>query len=499
MALRRADQCKQSEIEPNKPSANLKSLELLYDNNDIVCSLFAVTTISSARLQHRRSTMSEQCRICLGYMVSTTNEEILPFNYQIALSPDLTSHHKSTAMASLGDIKRQLSVLMDSIKAQGFKFEDAMPEEMQDHFQEMAALAEARAYITDIEARQKDLQAANVDLQAQLQAKQAEIDDQPAEFKALKVDLQQSGRHVDYWKDMVKHEERRANSFERKLAKAVRLQSVADDDARKISRLESQVKDCEAMAFKILEENRRLTDQYEAEHDGTLKLIEEKEDTATALRNYANKLEADAVQVDEHSEQVEDTLGSIIDTLEQQTQSAAEVANAKSAMFYSQRDFNDKLFSTLASELTPLGRFYDQVTGILGVYQTVIKNLADPRSRAVYLPETLDSLLDGANDQLFVYQEVCNSLRNDPDIQRYGLAQEVVVARVDAIADVAARLSTNLHLFKADMSRYLDRMSNNSGACSRRDSALLTPKQSIASSRSSVFSIASLTSRFSLS
>jgi hypothetical protein len=443
--------------------------------------------------------MSKQCLICFRYIVYTANTETLPPNHQIALSPDPTSHHKSTKMASLGDVKRQLSVLMDSIKAQGFKFEDAMPEEMQDHFQEMAALAEARTYITDMEARQKDLQAVNVDLQAQLQAKQAEVNDQPTEFKALKVDLQQAGRHVDYWKDMLEHEERRANSFERKLAEAVRLQSVADEDARKISRLEIQVKDCEAMAFKLLEENRRLTDQYEAEHNKTLKLIEEKEDTATALRNYATKLEADAVQVDEHSEQVEDTLGSIIDTLEQQTQSAAEVANAKSAMFYSQRDFNDKLFSTLASELAPLGRFYDQVTGILGVYQTVIKNFADPRSRTVYLPETLDSLLGDANDQLFVYQEVCNSLRNDPDIQRYGLAQEVVVARVGAIADAAARLSTNLHVFKADMSDYIERLSNNSCLCSRYDSGLLTPKQSVASSRSSVFSFASFTNRFSLS
>ncbi|KAH3968252.1 hypothetical protein HBI56_050550 [Parastagonospora nodorum] len=442
--------------------------------------------------------MSEQCLICFRYIVSTANTETLPPNHQIALSPDPTSHHKSTAMASLGDIKRQLSVLMDSIKAQGFKFEDAIPEEMQDHFQEMTALAEARAYITDMEARQKDLQAANVDLQVQLQAKQAEVDDQPTEFKALKVDLQQAGRHVDYWKDMLEHEERRANSFERKLAEAVRLQSVADDDARKISRLESQAKDYEAMAFKLLEENRRLTDQYETEHDETLKLIEEKEDTATALRNYANKLEADAVQVDEHSEQVEDTLGSIIDTLEQQTQSAAEVANAKSAMFYSQRDFNDKLLSTLVSELTPLGRFYDQITGILGVYQNVIKDLTDPRSCTFYFPETLDSLLDGANDQLVVYQEVYHSVRNDPDIQRYGLAQEAVFARVDAIADVAARLSTNLHAFKADVSGYLDRLSNDSGACSRHESGLLTPTQSSASSRTSAFSFASLSKRFSL-
>jgi chromosome segregation ATPase len=403
-------------------------------------------------------------------------------------------------MASLGDIKRQLSILMNSIKAHGFKFEDVMPDEMQHHFQDMTALSEAHAYIKEVETNETELEAANASLRGRLQAKQAEIDNQPEEFKALKVDLQQSERRIDYYKKIAEHEQSRAELLERKLVEANNLQSAANNDARKIQRLEQNLKDCEVTAFKLLEENRRLTDQFEVQEDESIKLIGEKEAAVSALRDYANKLEAEKLQVDEDSEETNNTLGSIIDTLEDETRSAAEVANSKSAMFYSQRDFNDQLFSTIVSELGPLNRFYDRVTDILGVYQSILKNLSDPHSSVVAsTPRSIHSMLESANDQLYAYREVSANLRTEFDLQKFGLAQEAVISQVDNIANVAARLYTNLDTFKVEMSGFVDRLRNEPDAWDRNGSGLSTPMQSIASSRSSISSFASFTKRFSIS
>jgi hypothetical protein len=440
--------------------------------------------------------MLTQCSACSHYVVFTRSREVVPSNLHISPSQQAINNSKINTMAALGDVKRQLSNLMVIIKTQGFKLEDAMPEEMQDHFQDMASLVDARAYIKDMEAKESDLQATNARLRAQLEAKQTEIDDHLGEFKALKVDLQQSERRIDYYKVIADHEQSRAGILERRLAETTRLQPGANDDARTIQRLEQALADHEAMAFKLVEENRRLTDQYEAQHEETLKLIAEKEDAVFALRNYANKLEVEKLQVDKDSEHMNDTLNSIIDTLEQQTHSAAEVANSKTVMFYSQRDFNDKLFSTIVSELTPLNRFYDHVTEILAVYQSIIKDLSNPRSGAVHFPQCLDTLLDSAHEQLCAYQQISANLRSEYDLQQCGLAQEAVVSQVYGIAKGAVRLYANLDACKADMTGFLEQLRNQPNAWGKSNDGLFTPTQSIASSRTSMSSFVSFTKRF---
>jgi hypothetical protein len=417
-----------------------------------------------------------------------------------------------TTMSSLGDIQRQFSQLLTTIKAQDLKLEDAMPQEMQDHFQDMAALKDTREYIKEIEAKEKDLDAANATLKTQLQAKQAEIDDQPAEFKSLVVELQQVKHRVDYYKNLSEHEQVRAERCERKLKEVTKLQAAADDDARRIQCLQQDVADSEAATFKLLEQNRTLAGQHEAELERLTKLNDDKDNTIFVLRNMVHQLEAEKTQVDQSSEEEMDTYGSLLDTLEQEKESASQIANSKTAMFYSQQLFNDKLYATIASQLAPLNRFNDCVVDVLGAYQDMFDTFSDPSSLAsARIPENVHILLDLADDHLGAYQDISAELQGNSELGKYGEAQGAVVHQVNEIARSAAMQLDELNNLGKGVQAFLDRMRGasrpwrfsfgGSGLLTLTPSQgndALTPTQSSASSRSSVSSFSSFTKRFSV-
>jgi hypothetical protein len=425
---------------------------------------------------------------------------------------DQLTPNQSTAMTSLGDIQRQFSQLLTTIKAHELELEDAMPQELQDQFQDMAVLKDAREYITEIEAKEKDLDAANITLKIQLQAKQAEIDNQPAEFKSLVVELQQVKRRVDYYKDLSDHEQVRADRCERKLKEVIKLQAAADDDARRIQRLQQDVANSEAATFKLLEQNRTLADQHEAELERFVKLNDDKDNTIFALRNMVHQLEAEKTQVDQSSEEEIDTYGSLLDTLEQEKESASQVANSKTALFYSQQQFNDKLYATIASQLAPLNRFNDCVVDVLGAYQDMFDTFSDPSSlAAARIPDNVYTLLDIADDHLGAYQDISAELQGNSDLGNYGEAQGVVVYQVSEIARSAAMQLDELNNLDKGVQAFLNRMRGGSKPwrfgfggsglltpTPTQGNGALTPTQSSASSRSSVSSFSSFTKRFSV-
>jgi hypothetical protein len=395
-------------------------------------------------------------------------------------------------MTSRGNISRQLSQIASVIHAQGLTFEDVMPGEMRVHFRDMVALQEARAYIKEIEGREAELQASNADLLSQLAAKQAVIDDQPGEFKALKVDLQQSQRHIDYYKGIANHQEARADRCQRKMEEACKASSIAAADAGKIERLECDLAERQITVHKLLQENCAMRDTHESEHEKTLELIEEKDAIIVALTDRINQIEAEQLMAHEDSDEFNDTCYSLIDDIEQEVTTAAEVVNFKSIKLFELRESHDQLCSAVASELAPLIRLYDHVYGIMEAFREIFRCLSNPHTRAVpRIPQSLDGMLDAANDQLYAYQRVSDEIHTQPLVQKYSLAQQAVVHQVDDIAKAAAHTCTGLEDFKEDISSFLDRLRNGPDTWLTIDARLGS-----ASSRSRI-SIMSLTKRFS--
>lgn len=86
-------------------------------------------------------------------------------------------------MSTLGDMQKQLSHIVEEAKTKGYKIEDVIPENMQNHFSEMTELNAARQYIHEIQAREQDLQIDNNALRAKIKEKEAEINDQPSTLR----------------------------------------------------------------------------------------------------------------------------------------------------------------------------------------------------------------------------------------------------------------------------------------------------------------------------
>jgi hypothetical protein len=360
-------------------------------------------------------------------------------------------------MTSRGDISRQLSQLVDVIKAQGLKFEDVMPDEMQVHFQDMVALKEARAYIKEVEGREKDLQASNASLLTQVEAKQAEIDDQPEEFKALKVDLQQSQRQIELYKGLADHHEARAERCQRRMEVACKAQTTALAEVDKIGRLERQLADCGTSVHKLLQENCALRDIHETELAKNLDLIEEKDAIIATLNNRISQLKAVQITADEKSNEFNDQCYSLIDEIGLEATTAAEVVNSKSVKLFELQESHDQLCSAVASELAPLVRLYDHLFGVMEEFREIFRCFSDPHSRVIpHIPQSLDGMLDAANDQLYAYQRVSDDIHTQLLVHQYGLAQKKVIQQVDEIANAAAHICTGVEDFKEDISSFLD-------------------------------------------
>lgn len=393
-----------------------------------------------------------------------------------------------TTMSSRGEIQKQLSCILSVANAQGYKFQEIIPQEMQDHFENLTALTDARTYIKELEAREQILLEQKNELSAKLQVKQAELDDLPEEFKALKVDLQQAQHSIEYYKGLADNSQERADRYQRKLACAEKKQSAAEDESRRIQRLQVELEYQQSINTKLSEEVREVTEHHEILHE------QDKAKIATITERVEELLKEKV-----ESEQVADAYDSLIDTLEKESQDVAEAVKRKSL---SLRD-SDALYAAVSSELEPLDRFFDHALVILKLYQTVFHNLSDPNQPIINnLPEALDDLMDLASEDLTAFQIISDMFQIE------GLAQEKVRMHVNKLAKSAANMYNGLDNIKDDLSGFLTRVRSNpdawlfmkgrfEGTSQRGISALRSRKTvGISHSRgSSISSIANWTSR----
>jgi hypothetical protein len=346
-------------------------------------------------------------------------------------------------MSSLDGMHQQLSQLMDTAKAQGYKIEQVIPEDLQVQFQEMTELKAAREFINELEGREQDLQIASASLLQQLQAKQAEIDDEPAKFKALQIDLQQAHRSIDYYKELAEDAERRAKRYQRNLANAVRVQTAADGAAAKIERLQQQVEQQQATISSLQTENfdaAVLFDELRA-HDAQIMATNEAK-LAEALSHTST--------VESESELFSETFTSLIDTLESEHSSAAASLNTKTALIRQQETF----YNIVVSEVTPLSRFFARACSVLQIYQVLFQTLSDPEASGITsLPPQLDALIADASDDLEQYEGVHAAVS-----EVGGVPEERVRSQLVDLAHSTSDMLTRFQCIKRDVHAFLQRV-----------------------------------------
>lgn len=365
-------------------------------------------------------------------------------------------------MSSRGDVQKQLTRILGVINAENYKLEDVLPEELQDHFQDMTAFKEAQVYIKDAEAREKDLQAENNNLLTQLKAKQDEIDDQPEAFKSLKVDLQQAQRQIELHMKISEDSQERAERYQRKLLDLKEHQIASDEDSLKIKRLQADLDHQQAANLELSQDNRNMSAHHdklmEAKHNKianlevyVVQLEKEKREheveiTALTLHFVTEKLELEEAAM--ASEQVTEACEMLIDDLQRETTSATDHVNRRAVS-------HDMLYSGITAQITPLNHFYEHAFGALDIYQSIFHNLADLNT-PIYtsLPKSLDTVLDKAADDLDNFAAVADMIKSGSDIQ------DRIRLQLDAMAGFAARVYNKLDAIKEDVEGILFRLRN---------------------------------------
>jgi chromosome segregation ATPase len=335
-------------------------------------------------------------------------------------------------MPSHGEIPKQPSQVLDVV-----------PEEMQNHFQEMSALRE--------------------------------------EFKALRVDLQQAQRRVDLYKGLADDSQTRAERYQRKLADAAKQQTATDEANETIERLQAELEDQQAITIKLSQEycaNNKIAEQKDA-------IIAEKEVVIATIVAYTHQLEKEKLQLEQDKvalkntfeqetdklkaamadgEQVSAACESLIETLEQETHSATNAVNRNSLV-------NDAFMEQIA----PLNRFYNHIYSVLSTYKGLFQKLSDPNFRiGANLSKSLDFGLDAALKELNSFQAVAK-------VSGDGLAQGRVCMQVDNMAKTAGNMYVCLEDIRDNVLGFMSRLRNDPGSRGRLQVVPTTQNASVAS------------------
>jgi DNA repair exonuclease SbcCD ATPase subunit len=346
-------------------------------------------------------------------------------------------------MDTLGDMQKQLSEIIVNAKVKGYKIEDVIPKEMHDHFKEMGELQTAREFIQEIQSREHDLQADNNFLQAKLKEKEAEIDDQPADFEALKVDLQQAHRQIDYYRELGEDSQRRAQRYQRELSVAIKDQAASNELIAKLERLQNELNQQHCTIQQLLTENERAAKNFADLRAQDAKLIAANEAKVAATLSHAS-------QVENESEQFSATFTTLIDNLESEISSAAASLNDKATLIHK----TETLYNAIVSEVAPLNRFFSRAFKMLHVYQILFQSLSDPHAPDIAsLPLELDPLMEGATQDLYVYNEVHRTMCEDA-----GIAGERARTHLNGISRSATDMLLSFEGIKADVATFLARL-----------------------------------------
>lgn len=374
-------------------------------------------------------------------------------------------------MTSRGDIQRQLAQLMGTIRAEGHKLEDGLPEEMQYHFQDMIALKDAREYIKDLEARENDLQDKVATHLSELQAKQDEIDNMPTEHKSALVDLEQAEGRARFYQHLLEDAVNRAERYQRDLVEALQAQAVANQDSIKMSRLEREVADREAAILKLVDENRKMADLQELEreqHCATLeeqalvhsaqreqdhKAIDELRSELDSAHTLIHELEDENIQAVELSDGVTAGYDSILSVLEGESGDVTAALNRHSTALLIQQHDNDLFYSAISTEFGPVTGFYQHAVALLHEFEAVFKSIADPEVSVLpSFPSSLDTQLKAAHEQLNTFDIAFNALDTE------GLPQGKVKGQVQGVITSGRTMYKSLTNMRGDITAFVERL-----------------------------------------
>lgn len=160
-------------------------------------------------------------------------------------------------------------------------------------------------------------------------------------------------------------------------------------------------------------------------------------------------------QIENENELFNETFTTLIDKLEFEVSSAATSVNDKATLLRKMEILHNAIFS----EVAPLNRLFSRALKVLQIYQMLFQSLSDPcNSDIASLPLELDPLIEGAMQDLYVYNEVHRTMCQDS-----GLAGEHIRVHLNGISKSANDMLQSLSSIKGDMANFLARLKKEPG------------------------------------
>ncbi|KAH7108695.1 hypothetical protein B0J11DRAFT_586817 [Dendryphion nanum] len=226
---------------------------------------------------------------------------------------------------SVGDIRQRMAALWKEARASGHKFEDMFPTEMQSQLQYKAEANKARDYINQLTEREKNLQQQVKDITIVLKSEKKKVDDLPADHLQLKVDFEQQKNQIEFYRELKKNAETRADKFEQRWKDAMKDRKTIDDAETTIQNLRAQTQQQQREILELTQKHCKDADLFESLRASEQQIIHEQDGQLQELVHELNQERAKVLQLEDDyrynkkitSRLIEDMDNELAETFEQ--------------------------------------------------------------------------------------------------------------------------------------------------------------------------------------
>ncbi|KAJ4288508.1 hypothetical protein N0V90_011745 [Kalmusia sp. IMI 367209] len=364
-------------------------------------------------------------------------------------SPYTFDVSRSTNMSTTEDLKKRMAAILAEATAQNLNLNDVIPSEVQDHFHGVAALRDAKNLIADLEEEKKELMEKTSDLGKQLKEAQQALENIPADQKALKVDLDQANRSVEFYHKLMDAAELRANQYQDKLREALQKQNDVEEHQKKIEMLENGNQALQYSMKNLVKENENgkvISDQ----------MLERKEEKIMALEKCVREKDKVIMEKDETYEKlIEESsalekqyerLVSMIDTSNCETANRLNITGVHLVAA-------ERLQEAIFAQIQPIRHFYVCANDVLNIYKTVFQQLLNTTEQNVSrLPDRLWENLTAAATSCLVFHK----LRDETKFQ--GVLETTQHMQLTEMVFSAEDMLNSLTAIADDVNQFLSKL-----------------------------------------
>ena len=382
-------------------------------------------------------------------------------------------------MSGRGDYQKQLAALVSAAAADNLTFEDILPAEIEERFEELAELKQARECIAELELRGTELQAANENLKNEVKKKQKAIDNLPDEHVARMTELQQAYRQIELHKETEEHLNERTERYRQQLNDNVGKQHADTSAAAKIEALQAKVEHQQGTIDKLMNDKRKLMDDnreseaiYKQLRESDMHMLESKTDQLakqealnTQLRQQIDDATDTLLTLEECDplalqEQNVDLLSRNLSLSEenkalkdQHTMLKGQLGEILAAP-YGQDDRKAQLFAAAISETKTLNRFFLNAFEVLKAFSRSFQTVPT-RSNLEFHLDAAQEALAGCRAVKEAVRSVTNGA-SDNDLEEF----TTLCKELDSMADSAGVAMESLEAVHGGFWKFIGRLSD---------------------------------------